>query len=365
MKICILAGEKSGDNYGSLLCRKFKKLKQDIFIFGTGGERMEKEGANLIKGMPFGQMGFSGVIKKIFLYISFLKKLTKEIEKQNPDIIIFIDNPGFNLEVAKRLKKKYKTYYYIPPKIWAHNYKRIKIIKKYIDFVIPIFAFEIDIYKKENIPTFYFGHPFVDLINNEEKKEILKENRYVIGVLPGSRKEELIYNLPVMKKILENLKNKLDFKVLISAINEEFKRIVYEIFKNSNFEYKIEEDLYYIIQNSNLVLTVSGTVNLEVAYFKRPMIVFYKTSLLNYFLCRLIVKGKFISPINIILNEKVVPEYIQNFNIKDTVNDIIDIIKEGEIYKKEMDGFERMRKLLDRKNVSEKICKFILEGVKS
>ncbi|MFN4226994.1 MAG: lipid-A-disaccharide synthase [Candidatus Ratteibacteria bacterium] len=361
MKICILAGEKSGDNYGSLLCRNFKKLKPDIFIFGTGGEMMEKEGANLIKGIPFGYMGFSGIIKKIFSYLSSLKKILNEIEKQNPDIIIFIDNPGFNLEIAKRLKRRYKTCYYIPPKIWAHNYRRVKILKKYIDFVIPIFEFEKDIYMKENIPVFYFGHPVVDLINIGEKKESLMENRYIIGILPGSRREELIYNLPVMKKILENLKDDLNFKVLISAINEEFKKLIYMFFKNSNFEYEIENDLYSIIQNSNLIFAVSGTVNLEVAYFKKPMIVFYKTSFLNYLLCRLIVKVKFISPVNIILNEKLFPEYIQNFKVKDVVNDIIDIIKEGEIYKKQMIGFKKIRELLDRKNVSEKICRFILE----
>ncbi|MCM8832389.1 MAG: lipid-A-disaccharide synthase [Candidatus Omnitrophica bacterium] len=364
MKICILAGEKSGDNYGSLLVRNFKKLRKDLFIFGTGGEMMKNEGVSLIKEVPFGQMGFSSIIKKIFSYLSSIRKVIKEIEKQNPDFIIFIDNPGFNLEIAKRLKKRYKTIYYIPPKIWAHNYRRIKIIKKYIDFVIPIFSFEINIYKKENIPAFYFGHPIVDLINQQEK-ESLKENGFVIGILPGSRKEEIIYNLPIMKKILENLKKRLEFKVFISAANQEFKRTIYKIFKNSDFQYKIDQDLYYIIQNSDIILAVSGTVNLEVAYFKKPMIVFYKTSFLNYFLCKLIVKVKFISPINIILNQKVVPEYIQSFKLKDAINDIIDIMKKGEIYKKEMDGFERMKEVLNISNVSEKICKFILEGAKS
>ena len=360
MKICILAGEKSGDNYGALLCRNFKKLRDDIFVFGTGGEEMEKEGVNLIKGIPFGEMGFSGVLKKIFSYISFMKKVIEEIEKEKPDIIIFIDNPGFNLELLKRLKKNYKTYYYIPPKIWAHNYKRIKILKKYIDFVIPIFPFEVDIYKRENIPCIYFGHPVVDLIKKDERK--IEKERHIIGILPGSRKEELIYNLPIMKEIIQNLKNEFNFEVWISSINEEFKNIIKKKFKTDKFEYKIIEDLYYLIGNSDVILAVSGTVNLEVAYLRKPMVVFYKTSFLNYFLCKLIVNVKFISPVNLILNEKIVPEYIQNFKIKDAVNDIINLIRKEDIYKKEMEGYEKMTKLLGEGNVSEKISRFIIEG---
>ncbi|HOK55729.1 MAG TPA: lipid-A-disaccharide synthase [bacterium] len=363
MKICILAGEKSGDNYGALLCRNFKKEKKDIFIFGTGGREMEKEGAKLIKGFPFGQMGFSGVLKKIFPYISFMKKVIKEIEKEKPDIIIFIDNPGFNLEIAKRLKRKYKTFYYIPPKIWAHNYRRIKILKKYIDFVIPIFHFEVDIYRKENIPYVYFGHPVIDLIKTEVEK--FEKKGYIIGILPGSRREELIYNLPAIKDVIKNLKNELDFDVWISSLNEEFKEIIKKIFKDPDIEYKIEKDLYYLIENSDVILSVSGTVNLEVAYLKKPMVVFYRTSFLNYFLCRFIVNVDFISPVNLILNEKVVPEYIQNFRIKDVVNDIINLIERKDIYKKQIEGYERMIELLGEKNISEKICRFIIEGVKN
>ncbi|MCM8804374.1 MAG: lipid-A-disaccharide synthase [Candidatus Omnitrophica bacterium] len=365
MKICILAGEKSGDNYGSLLCRNFKELKPDIFIFGTGGERMEKEGVNLIKGMPFGQMGFSGVIKKIFSYISFLKKIIKEIERQNPDIIIFIDNPGFNLEIAKRLKKKFKTFYYIPPKIWAHNYKRIKILKKYVDFVIPIFPFECEIYKKENIPYFYFGHPFVDLIKEKDIQETTVKNKKIkIGICPGSRKEEIIYNLPIIKKIVEDLNKKINLEVLISLSDESFRRDIEKILKGTDFLYKITDQLYWLIENSDVICAVSGTVNLEVAYFEKPIIVFYKTSFFNYLFAKLVVKLNIISPVNIILGEKIVPEYIQNFKIEEAEKDIIDLIERKDLYNKEIIGFKKMKDMLKEKNVSRAIAEFIIKGVK-
>ncbi|MCS7181397.1 MAG: lipid-A-disaccharide synthase [bacterium] len=365
MKICILAGEKSGDNYGALLSKNLKKLVRNIFIFGTGGECMRKEGVKLIEGLPFGEMGFSGVVKKIFTYISFLKKVVTEIEKEKPDIVVFIDNPGFNLEVAKRLKKRFKTCYYIPPKIWAHNYKRIKIIKKYIDFVIPIFPFEIDIYKKENVSCVYFGHPFVDLINKEDGEIEKKGDENIIGILPGSRKEELIYNLPVMKKIIEGLRKKVNFKVLISAINEEFKKIIENIFKNTTIQYEIRDDLHTILKISDVIIAVSGTVNLEVAYFEKPMIVIYRTSFLNYLLCRLIVRIKMISPVNIVIGEKIVPEYIQKFKIESIINDIFTLIKKEENYIIQIEGIKKVKEILCEKNVSEKIASFIIEGVKS
>lgn len=365
MKICILSGEKSGDNYGALLCENFKKIKKDIFIFGTGGKEMEKQGVEIIKGLPFGSMGISGVFKKIINYWFFLNKLLKKIEIEKPDLVIFIDNPGFNLYVAKRLKKKFKTCYYIPPKIWVHNYKRIEILKKYINFVIPIFPFECEIYKKEDIPYFYFGHPFVDLIKKKDIKEKnIKDKKVKIGILPGSRREEIKYNLPIMKKIVEDINKKIELEVLISLADECFKRDIEKIFKDTDVLYEITDDLYWLIKNSDVICAVSGTVNLEVAYLEKPMIVFYKTSFLNYFFAKLVVKLNMISPVNIILGEKIVPEYIQNFEIKKAEKDVIDLIERKDLYKKEIEGFKKMKDMIKEKNVSYAIADFLIKGVK-
>ncbi len=360
-KIFIIAGEKSGDNYGGILCKELKKLRKDIFIFGIGGNEMEKCGVNLIKNFPFGQMGFTGVLKKIFAYLKFLKKVVKKIREEKPDIVIFIDNPGFNLEVAKRLKGKFKTIYYIPPKIWAHNYKRIEILRKYINFVIPIFPFEKEIYKKENIPYRYFGHPFIDLIKDREFKKF-NNGKIKIGILPGSRKEEIEYNLPIMKKIVEKLKAKFEFDVLISCSDKNFKKYIEKIFRNFS-EFKIIEDLHFLINNSDLILTVSGTVNLEVAYFEKPMIVFYKTSFLNYIFAKLMVKLNMISPVNIIVGEKIIPEYIQFFKIDSVIENAIELVKKGKLYEKEMLCFKKLKEILKEKGVSKNIAKFIIENV--
>lgn len=364
MKIFILAGEKSGDNYGALLCKNLKKLKRDIIILGTGGKEMEKEGVEIIKSNLFGIMGFSGVIKRIVPYYIFLKKVLKKIKEENPDLIIFIDNPAFNLRIAERLRKRYRTCYYIPPKIWAYHKYNIKILRKYIDFVIPIFPFEKDIYEKENIPNFYFGHPFIDLIKNES--EILSEkeqDEYLIGILPGSRKEEVKYNLPVMMKVAEILNKEKKTRILISASESKIEKIIKNITKNFKLEYSIIDDLYKIIKSSDVVLAVSGTVNLEVAYFEKPMIVFYKTSILNYLLAKWKVKLKMISPVNIVVGRKIVPEYVQNFKIVEVVESLKELLNKGLLYIKEINGFKKLKETFKEKNVSEKIAKFIIEGI--
>jgi lipid-A-disaccharide synthase len=361
-KICILAGERSGDNYASLLCKELKRLKEDIFIFGVGGKQMEKCGVDLIGNFPFGQMGFSGVLKKIFTYIKFLKKVVGKIKEEKPDIVIFIDNPGFNLCVAKNLKRRFKTVYYIPPKIWAHNYKRIEIIRKYVDFVIPIFPFEVEIYKKEKIPHCYFGHPFVDLIKKDTHFKKVKNGNIKIGILPGSRKEEIEYNLPLIKKIVEILKEKIEFDVLISCAEEDFRKYIERVFRNF-YKFEIMDDLYLLIENCDLIFAVSGTVNLEVAYFEKPMIVFYKTSFLNYLFAKLMVKLNMISPVNIIVGEKLIPEYIQFFKVKKVIEDAVELIEKKGLYEKEMKCFKKMKELIKERNVSRNVANFIIENV--
>ncbi len=367
MKICILAGEKSGNNYGALLCKNLKRLKEDIFIFGTGGKEMEKEGVKLIKGMPIGVMGFSGVIKKIVPYYIFLKRVIREIKKEKPDLIIFIDNPAFNLRVAERLKKEFKMFYYIPPKIWAYDNYKVETLKKYIEVVIPIFPFEKNIYEKLGISFVYFGHPFVDLIREgSEKLPFEKEpEEYIISILPGSRKEEVKYNLPPMRKIVEKLSEKINFKLLISASEKKFEKIIKNVFKETKIKYFIIDDLYTLIKNSDLILAVSGTVNLEVAYFEKPMIVFYKTSFLNYFLAKLMVKLNVISPVNIVLEGKVIPEYIQDFRTEEVIETIMELLEKNLLYVKEINGFKRMKEILKEKNVSENIAEFIIKEVKN
>ncbi len=362
MKISILAGEISGDNYGALLARNLKQLSPKIEISGTGGEKMRKEGVKIIEGMPTGYMGYSSIIFKLPEYLKFFKKVVSEINCTKPDIIIFVDNPGFNLKVAEKIGKKFLKIYYIPPKVWAHNYKRIRKIKRNIDLVIPIFPFEKEIYEKEKIPFKYLGHPVVDLIQKGKK---IEKKRKIIGILPGSRIQEVKYILPVILKIISDLKKELDFDILISSTNEKIYKVIEKIIKGKKVIANIVKgNLYTVIENSDVILATCGTVNLEVALMKRPLIVFYRTSLLNYLIASFMVKLNMVSPVNLFLGEKIVPEYLQKIPEKKVKEDIIELIKKGEIYKKQMHYFSILEEKMGKEGVSRKVAEFILDFYK-
>ncbi|MCM8778146.1 MAG: hypothetical protein NC905_07835, partial [Candidatus Omnitrophica bacterium] len=295
MKIAVIAGEKSGDNYGALLIDEFRKIKQDVFIIGTGGEGIKKR-SNLFIECPYGRMGFSGLILHLSLFYRAFQKVKETVEREHPSYIVFIDNPGFNLKLAQVLGKKFPCFYYIPPKVWAHNYKRIRIIKKYIKAVITIFPFENEIYQKENIPAFWFGHPVVDLIgegtiSSEEKKTP------VIGLLPGSRREEVLYLLPVFIHTVKIILQRRRVKVILSASDRAIKTIEERILKKYHIEIEVIEGRpHIVIKEASVVLAASGTVNLEAALLQKPLLVFYKTRYLDYLLARLMVKLDMISP---------------------------------------------------------------------
>ncbi|MCK9266126.1 lipid-A-disaccharide synthase [bacterium] len=367
MKIAILTGETSGDNYGSLLAKKIKSISPETIILSTGGSKM-KVLSDIFIDMPLGKMGFSGVIKSIGAFYNSYKKVVKLIEQENPSLIIFIDNPGFNLKVAKALKGRYKTLYYIPPKIWAHNYNRIKTIKKYIQVVIPIFSFEREIYEKEDVECYWFGHPATDLIkqsHNTERKTV-REKDVVVGLLPGSREEEIKYLLPEFLKIIKKMRKERKLKFLLSASDKNIKKKQeLMLAKYDESSVLIKEDLYEIIDSSDMLFAASGTVNIEIALKGKPFLVFYKTTFLNYFLAKMIVKLKYISPVNLILNQKVVPEYIQVFPHQDIVKTSLNILTKKTLYKKQIKNFEVFKNQMNDVKVSEKVAMFILSNMEN
>lgn len=365
MKVVILAGETSGDNYGALLIEKIKKLSKDTFIAGTGGNRMRQQVDLFIEGIPYGKMGFSGILKNLRVFYRSFRRIKNEIEKLKPDRIVFIDNPGFNLKMAQALGKKFPCYYYIPPKIWAHQYSRIKIIKKYICAVIPIFGFEEEIYRKEGVVCRWFGHPAVDLLLQAQTTRIeeppASRQVQVIGILPGSRQEEVSRLLPVFIRITQLLKHRIQCKVKLSSADPDIKSLEELILNKYREKFDIiEGPPYKVINNSDILLATSGTVNLEVALTGKPLLVFYKTSILNYLLARIVVKLKMVSPVNLLYGEKIVPEYIQRFPYDRIVNDCLDILNKGELYRRQMDRFRTITGMTGNGSVSEKTAGFIL-----
>ncbi len=324
MKYYIIAGEASGDLHGSNLIKALKKNNPDASFRCWGGDLMKSQCNDLVMHyQDFSYMGFLEVIlniNKILSYISFCKN---DIEKFKPDLIIYIDYPGFNMRIAKWAKSKnYINHFYISPKVWVWKEKRVEQIKKVIDKMYVILPFEEDFYKKKhNYKVDFVGHPLLDAIESENtfnKNDFLLVNNLsekpIIALLPGSRNQEINKLLPVM---LEAVSNLTGYQLVIAGAPsknvEYYEEIIQSSDSNTNNIKVISNQTYNILRVSTAAIVTSGTATLETALFNVPQVVCYKTSWTSYLIGRLLIRNlKYISLVNIIQDKEVVKELIQN-----------------------------------------------------
>lgn len=320
-KVLIIAGEPSGDLHGAGLIQELKKMNPDIEYYGVGGNKLKQEGMNLlfsIEKLSF--MGFYEVLKNLKVIRELKKKLLDFISQGKPDLVILIDYPGFNLRFAREIKKKgIRILYYISPQVWAWGKKRIKTIKKLVNRMIVFFPFEEKLYKDAGVEVNFIGHPLLDLVKPALSKVEFRKRlqltgpEILIGLLPGSRWQEIEKVLPVMARACLILKKRLpNLRVAIGLAPNINRERLQVLLKKLNLEAIILEDLTYDLMNhSDLLLATSGTATLESAISCTPLIVLYKTSFFTYLLAKTLVKIPNIGMVNIVAGEKIVPEFIQ------------------------------------------------------
>jgi lipid-A-disaccharide synthase len=316
-KIFILAGEASGDLHGSNLVKAMRKLDASLIIEGWGGKKMEAEQVAVLKDYrELAFMGFSEVLKNIGTIIKNFKLCKAQILHFEPDAIIFIDYPGFNLRMAKWAKKAgFKTIYYISPQIWAWKENRVKQIRKYVDKMIVILPFEQAFYKKWDYDVHYVGHPLVSVIEEYRlKNPPVPDNEKYIAMLPGSRKQEIREKLPLMLEMVKTFTNYQFVLAKAPGIEDSF----YTGFLKGYPSVQVRsEGTYHILHNAYAALVTSGTATLETALFQVPQVVCYKGNKLSYLLAKQLIKVKYISLVNLILDKMAVTELIQDaFNQK-------------------------------------------------
>ncbi len=371
MKYYIIAGEASGDLHGSNLIKELKNINPSSTFRCWGGDLMKSQCNKLVMHYEdFSYMGFLEVIvnaKKILSYISLCKK---DIEEYNPDVIIYIDYPGFNMKIAEWAKtKKLKNHFYISPKVWVWKEHRVKKIKKVVDKMYVILPFEKDFYKnKHNYNVDFVGHPLLDAIDDKKefsKQKFISENKLsskpVIALLPGSRNQEIIKLLPIMLDVVSNFN---DYQIVIAgAPNKTINYYEKIILSNKDSRSSIKvicNQTYDILRISSAAIVTSGTATLETALFKVPQVVCYKTSMISYLIGRLLIRNlKYISLVNIILDKHVVKELIQNNCNKDNlVFELQKILNKGErsLMLKE---YELLHKKLGGKGASKKTAELI------
>lgn len=313
MEIAIVAGEVSGDIQGGKLAGEIKKIMPDIKIWGIGGHEMQREGVELVSDITeLAVVGFWEVLKNYRRIKKVFYNILKEIETRHPKAVILVDYPGFNLRLARKVKSLgIPIIYYISPQVWAWGKGRIKKISKLIDKMIVIFPFEKEFYEKEGVPVEFVGHPIIDVLasrvskRDEFRKEIgVLPNEKLIGILPGSRVQEVRRHLPVFLKAAKKIKNA---RFVIGAASNN----ICEMIKNTPFPVLVGRT-YDIMEASDLILTSSGTATLETACFGTPIVVIYKLNFLTYFFIRHIINIPNIAMVNIVCGERVVPELVQS-----------------------------------------------------
>ena len=361
MKYYIIAGEASGDLHGSKIMESIKKLDKKAKFRFWGGEKMKEIGGEIVKHVnQLSFMGFWEVLKNIntiYKNISFCKK---DINTYQPDKIIYIDFPGFNMVIAKWAKTNgFQNHFYISPQIWAWKESRIEKIKRDIDYLYVILPFEKDYYKqKHDLDVYYVGHPLVEIINKEKKNKDLFQLKFtkpVIALLPGSRKQEIKKMMPVFKSVIHHFSN---YEFVIAGVSNISKEWYGEILKDDKIKI-VYDKTYDLLKRSTAAIVTSGTATLETALFNVPQIVCYKSSLFSYLVGKLFIKLKFISLVNIIMEKEVVKELIQkDCSKRNIIAELYQLLKNENILKVKKE-YEILRNKLGKEKTSLKVAKLI------
>ncbi len=370
MKYYIIAGEASGDLHGSNLMKALFKEDKQAEIRFWGGDLMQKVGGTLVKHYrELAFMGFAEVVMNLKTILNNIKFCKIDIEKFKPDVLIFIDYPGFNMRIAKWAKEKgIKSHYYISPQIWAWKESRIKAIKRDFDKLYVILPFEKEFYEvKHHFPVEFVGHPLIDAIHNRKmianeifRKENDLDDKPIIAILPGSRKQEISKMLTLMLSVVNDFP---DYQFVIAgAPSQEFS--FYKPFlKGKNIKF-ISNKTYDLLSNAHAALVTSGTATLETALFKVPEVVCYKGGWISYQIAKRIITLKYISLVNLIMDEEVVTELIQEDcnpkRIKAELSKILDGKHRENLLKK----YEELEQKLGGEGASEKTAKLIVENIK-
>ena len=348
MKYYIIAGEASGDLHGSNLIKEIKRLDPAASIRAWGGDLMKDAGASLVKHYrDLAFMGFLEVIKNLPTILQNIKFCKQDIEAWQPDVLVLIDYPGFNLRIAEWAKKQgCKVVYYIAPQVWAWKETRVKKMKLCIDKMFCILPFEKDYFKnKWNWDVTYVGHPLLRVIESfKSTTPLVTDNKKVIALLPGSRKQEIVKMLPIMLSVTPHFPAYTFMVAQAPGQDAPFYNRFLMGYANVTL---IKNSTYDLLSISDAALVTSGTATLETALFKVPEVVCYKTSKFSYQIAKWLVKIKFISLVNLIMDKEIVQEIIQENLTEQHLTNALRNITENEANRKDvMDNYQLLHTLL-------------------
>ncbi len=364
MKYFIIAGEQSGDLHGSNLIRSLYETDAEADITCWGGDLMEAAGARLlVHYKKTAIMGFVSVITNLGTISGNLELCKKNIIEFNPDVVIFIDYPGFNLRIAEFAKGAgYKTFWYISPKLWAWNEGRVKKIRKYVDRMFIIFPFEVDFYKKHGISVNYLGNPLVDETDkrisgfsskSDTAKMLNAGDKPVIAMLAGSRRHEIEQILPEMLKIVPHFPQ---YQFILAGVKNIPDELYLKIIGDKPVML-IKEKTYEILYSSEAALVTSGTATLEAALHGTPQVVCYKGDFISMVIAWMVIKVKYISLVNLIMDREVIKELVQyDLTEKNLREELKSILPGGSKRESIISDYEKLKDRLGPAGASSRIA---------
>lgn len=359
MKYYLIAGEASGDLHASALVRGISRMDADAAFRGWGGDLMQKAGVHITKHYrDLSFMGFAEVISNLPAIVRNFSQCKNDLIHFQPDVLILIDYPGFNLRMAKKAKKLgIRVFYYISPQLWAWHTSRVKIIKKYVEQMFVILPFEKEFYQRYGINVDFTGHPLLDVMHKTGQEG---SGERVIALMPGSRKQEIVKMLPVMLGVVSHFKEHRFIIAGLSSVGTGF----YEKFLKYEPVEVVLDQTQALLSRSEAALVTSGTATLEAAVCGVPEVVCYKAGILSFLIARLIAKVKFIALPNLIAGKEVVKELIQkDMNTGKLVNELNKLLlPENVNHLKE--EYQKIKAALGKEGASERAAELMVKYLK-
>ncbi len=370
--ILIVAGEASADLHGSNLVRAMKNLDPGITFRGIGGKRMENAGVEILfSSSDMAVVGLTEVLSRFHLITKAYLRLKSILKNIRPDLLILIDYPDFNLNLARSAKRfKVPVLYYIGPQVWAWRRGRIKKIADRVDRMAVILPFEKDVYRKRGMDVDYVGHPLLDSIPKEPKKGEavkktgLKKHYPLLALLPGSRSEEIRKLLPLMIKAAEILSSRYpDLRCVLPVASTISPDLVRSMIRQSSVEIKISQgDIYGTLTACDLALVASGTATLETAIMEVPMVIIYRVSPISFLIGKMIVRVPYIGLVNLVAGKKIVPELLQDkVTPANLAHEALTILESGRIKENMINKLRMVREKLGKGGASAKTARIAME----
>ncbi len=370
MKYYIIAGESSGDLHGATLIQSLKALDADASFVIVGGDRMREASGEepLLHTSAMSFMGFVEVLVNIRTVARNLKTVKRSVTAERPDALILIDFPGFNLKIAEHAKKHgIRVHYYISPKVWAWNEKRVHTIKRVVDRLYCILPFEVDFYKKWGMHVDYVGNPLLDAISafvptpDFRKAKNLRQDRPIIALLPGSRKMEISRLLPLMARVSRMFP--IHQFVIAGAPN--FTAQDYQPYLAGADIPVVFDATYDLLKNAEAAIVTSGTATLETALFRVPQVVVYKANPLSVAIARSVIKVRFISLVNLITDMLSVRELIQKDATPDAVADELHLLINDAAYRDNiLENYDLLAEKVGEPGASARTAELIVDDLR-